>query len=257
MIEENIYWFFSAAAQSIAAFVAFLLTGYALVYTIMQSMLEKDDSLEEIHSSLKKIYHKRLTYLSIITGSAIILSLLMVLINPYDFKGKWLLMFFTSMLDAWAIIAGIAFVISIVNPARYEKAALTVLEESKDELSLTGKMTASHAFFDEFLRLESIIREDLRKIDLYVPSKGTPRMSFSFRQMVDALLNNEIIDRIVHGELMQINKYRNLIFHGHVKKADEHMIKKTKNAINKVQNILIKKKLNNLNKRIKQKYHKN
>ena len=43
MNTDYIYWTFSAAAQSISALVAFLLTGYALVHTIMESARERDD----------------------------------------------------------------------------------------------------------------------------------------------------------------------------------------------------------------------
>ena len=60
MTNDNIYWLFSAAAQSISAFVAFLLTGYALVHTLMEAAREKDDTLEEIHAALSKKYHRRL-----------------------------------------------------------------------------------------------------------------------------------------------------------------------------------------------------
>lgn len=69
MTNDHIYWTFSAAAQSIAAFVAFLLTGYALVYTLMDAAREKDDTLEEIHTLLRKKYHAYLTLLTCVTGA--------------------------------------------------------------------------------------------------------------------------------------------------------------------------------------------
>ncbi len=47
-MNDYIYWTFSAASQSIAALVALLLAGYALVHTLMEAAREKDDSLEEI-----------------------------------------------------------------------------------------------------------------------------------------------------------------------------------------------------------------
>jgi uncharacterized protein YutE (UPF0331/DUF86 family) len=45
--------------------------------------------------------------------------------------------------------------------------------------------------------------------------------------MAIALLDNGIIDDSFHAELLQIAKYRNLLFHGHVKKADGGMVQRT------------------------------
>src|SRR5260221_10462109 len=64
MSVDYIYWTFSSAAQSISAFVAFLLTGYALVHSLMESARERDDTLEEVHAELRKSYHERLTFLA-------------------------------------------------------------------------------------------------------------------------------------------------------------------------------------------------
>lgn len=165
MNNDNLYWLFSAAAQSISAFVAFLLTGYALVHTLMEGAREKDDSLEEIHVALKKKYHSRLTLLAGVTGLAIVFSLLMVFLNRWSFQGKNFLIGVTTVVDLLAIIGGLAFVVSIVNPARYEKTATRVLEEEKQELQLSGQRTSSWEFFEEFRRLERLIRDYLRQRD--------------------------------------------------------------------------------------------
>jgi hypothetical protein len=230
MNNDNIYWLFSAAAQSISAFVAFLLTGYALVHSLMEAAREKDDTLEEIHLALRKKYHTRLTLLAFITGFAIVFSLVTVFVNRWEFSYKPLLMILTSIIDFIAVAGGLGFVVSIVNPSRYVRTAVKELEEKKIELSLTDKLTSSAAFFEEFRHLERIIRDYLRQKELYVPSKGAPRMSFSFRQMIEALLQNEEIDAEFFEELMKINKYRNLVFHGHVNKADEAMVKRVHEA---------------------------
>lgn len=85
MSNDYIYWAFSAAAQSISAFVAFLLTGFALVHSIMESARASDDSLEEIHAALKVSHHRSLTTLAWLTGLAIILSL--VVVYPFYHQG--------------------------------------------------------------------------------------------------------------------------------------------------------------------------
>ncbi|MBU0477047.1 hypothetical protein KKC91_00545 [bacterium] len=224
MNNDHIYWLFSAAAQSISAFIAFLLTGYALVHTFMENAREKDDTLEEINAVIGQEYHTRLTLLVWITGLAIIFSLTTVFLNRWEFSSKISLMIITTVLDLIAIIGGMAFVVSIVNPSAYEKTATKILKEKKKELNLTDNIITSSKFFEKFLHLERLIREYLRDRKLYVPSRGVQRMSFSFRQMIEALLQNKKIDASFYEELLQINKYRNLVFHGHVKNADQTMV---------------------------------
>lgn len=237
MNNDNIYWLFSAASQSIAAFVAFLLTGYALVHSLMEAAREKDDTLEDIHLAWRKKYHFRLTLLAWVTGVAILMSLVMVFINRWEFSFKPPLMILTSIIDFIAVVGGLGFVVSMVNPTRYVRTAVKELEEKKSELSLTDQLTSSGVFFEAFLHLERIIRDYLRTHDLYVPSKGAPRMSFSFRQMIEALLQNEKIDSEFFGELMKINKYRNLVFHGHVDKADQAMVERVRAAVSRMERL--------------------
>jgi len=238
MNNDNVYWLFSAAAQSISAFVAFLLTGYALVHSLMETARQKDDSLDEVHATLRKTFHTRLTVLAWFTGSAVVLSLAMAYLNRWTFQGKVLLGIFTSAIDLIAIVGGLAFVVSIVDPSRYEKAATKALEAEKRDLHLTGPRTSSAEFFDQFRHLERLVRDYLRNKDLYVPSKGAPRMSYTFRQMIEALYQNEIIDRAFSEELMEINKYRNLVFHGHVEDADESMVERARAAAGRIGNLL-------------------
>lgn len=123
MNNDHIYWAFSAAAQSIAAFVAFLLTGFALVHTLMEAAREKDDTLEEVHAALRQKYHARLALLAWVTGLAVILSLVTVFVNRWEFPHKGWLLSVTAAVDLVAIAGGLAFVVSIVNPPKYERAA--------------------------------------------------------------------------------------------------------------------------------------
>jgi uncharacterized protein YutE (UPF0331/DUF86 family) len=45
--------------------------------------------------------------------------------------------------------------------------------------------------------------------------------------MIDALYQSEIISQDFYNELQQINKYRNIIFHGHENRVDESMLQRT------------------------------
>lgn len=238
MNNDHIYWVFSSAAQSIAAFVAFLLTGFALVHTLMEAAREKDDTLEEIHAALRRKYHGRLTLLAWFTGLAVILSLITVFANRWEFPLKVWLLSVSAVVDLVAIVGGLAFVVSIVNPAKYERAAAKELRDKKGELRLSGKGTSATRFFEEFRHLERLVRDYLRDRELYVPSRGAPRMSFSFRQMIEALLQNERVESAFCEELIEINKYRNLVFHGHVEEADDAMVERVRAAAARIKELL-------------------
>jgi hypothetical protein len=238
MNDEGIYWTFTAAAQSIAAFVALLLAGYAVIQSLMDSARERDDSLDEVHDTLRAKYHQYIIGLAWITGSAIVLSLLTVYSNRWDFALKFWLVGFTSFIDFAAVVAGLYVVVSMVNPRKYERAAEKTLKEQASGFHLSGKSVSRADFFDAFLHLEQLVRDYLRRTDLYVASRGVPRMSFSFRQMIEALLQNERIDRDFFDELLDVNKYRNLVFHGHVETADAAMIARTIQSTNRIQQML-------------------
>jgi hypothetical protein len=81
---QNIYWLFTASAQTIAAFIAFVLAGYALVHTMMESAAQADETLIEIHESRKRQYHRYLSALVIITAFAILFSLIVVFLNAFQ-----------------------------------------------------------------------------------------------------------------------------------------------------------------------------
>jgi hypothetical protein len=178
MNDETIYWVFSAAAQSIAAFIALLFTGYTLVNSIMESASDRDDTLEEVHSNLRKTYYTRLKLLAWITGSAILLSLGTVYSNAWNLPWKPLLIIVTVVVDISTIVGGLWFVVSIVDPSKYEKAAETVLKENKSELNLKNAAKSSNEFFNKFRKLEGLVRDYLKTHDLYVPSKSAPRMTY-------------------------------------------------------------------------------
>lgn len=62
-------------------------------------------------------------------------------------------------------------------------------------------------------------------------------MSYSFRQMIEALLQNEVIDRVFFNELLKISKYRNLVFHGHVDQAEKEMVERVRTASNRIEQL--------------------
>jgi hypothetical protein len=222
--QQNFYWLFSSSAQVVAVFVAFLLTGYAIVLNVMDGIQAKDDTLEEIHHKFKTNYYRWIILISIITGLAIGFNLWMVYLNGIDWCNKNWLYLISVILDGLVVILGIAFVITIINPGRYKKIAREILKDDKKEFPPSSAQDTTAAFMNEFIKLERTIRDVLARRELYRAYGNTPQMAFSVRQMVLALYQNELIDQNTLNELNRINKYRNLVVHGHQTQVDRNMI---------------------------------
>lgn len=229
---DNYYWVFSAAAQSIAALIAFLMAGVALAFSMMDRLADQDDTLYEVIDALKRKQHREMAALAVVTGVAIIASLVAVYINPWKSMARDSVMIFAAVIDLAAITTAIYFVISIVMPSRYSRAAQREYAEATEVITAIPGHEPSSIFFKEFIDLEQDIRAFLQAHDLYLPSRGAPKMSFSFRQMVDALYQNDIIPKEIREKLLTVNKFRNLLFHGHIDQVDEGVIQ-TLREVNK------------------------
>lgn len=231
MINDNYYWLFSAAAQSIAALVAFLMAGVALAFSMMDRLADQDDSLYEVVQSIKKSQHQSLAALMVGTGVALISSLVALYANPWKTNLRDSIMVFAAVIDITVIIGAIYFVTIIVMPSRYSRAAQKEYKEAKEKIETLPGQEPSSIFFKEFIKLEQDIREFLLTYDLYVPNRLAQKISFSFRQMVDLLHQNEIISKQLRELLLSVNKFRNLLFHGHMDKVDEGVLKELRSTI--------------------------
>jgi hypothetical protein len=227
---DNFYWLFSAAAQSISAFVAFLLTGYALVYAIMDGLQQSDSSLAEVHHELKRRYHWQLALLCFFTAAAVVLSLLCVYLNPYDFDYKKTLFAAAAAIDIGVIVGGVLFVIAIINPDKYQQAAKRLLREEQRRIAPRGKAVSVGEFMTVFISLEKAIRDFTTRRQLPAVTDRPRGGGMSFPDMVNTLYRNELIDRSFVAELMEIAKYRNLVVHGRVDDVDESMVARVRHA---------------------------
>ncbi|HEV8690008.1 MAG TPA: hypothetical protein VGQ91_06925 [Ideonella sp.] len=226
MSTDYVYWTFTAAAQCVSTFVALLLTGYALVLSQIEAARERDESLAEIHTALRASYHARLTVLAWLTALAVLLSLLVVWDNRSDHLAPAWMMGAAAASDIVAMVAGLAFVVTIIDPARYQKAAERELEQQPEE-NRSGTVTSAEFFFKAFRQLERALREQIKRHGLGAEPGTEEKGPSSVRQMATALLDYGSIDEKFHAELLQVAKYRNLLFHGHVKEADTGMVERT------------------------------
>jgi hypothetical protein len=220
MEKDTFYWLFSSSAQSIAAFIAFVLTGYALVLNLMQTVQQNDPSIEDIHESLKGKYYNRLLIVGILSGLSVILNLLGIGLNDITFKGKFLFCIITMCCTVSSILFGIIFIILIIDPKKYRKTANRIIEELTDK----SEQVDANLFFTEFVKLEKKIRDYLQKKDLYMSNSRDIKMKYSVSQMINSLYKNNQIGFYAYDKLLKINKYRNAIFHGHIDKVSQYMI---------------------------------
>jgi hypothetical protein len=228
MNTDYVYWTFTAAAQCVSTFVALLLTGYALVLSQIEAARDRDESLAEIHTALRASYHARLTVLAWLTALAVLLSLLVVWDNRSDHLAPAWMMGAAAASDIVAMVAGLAFVVTIIDPARYQKAAERELEQQQQqEENRSGTVTSAEVFFKAFRQLERALREQIKRQGLGAEPGAESKGPSSVRQMATALLDNSTITEDFHAELLQVAKYRNLVFHGHVKEADTGMVERT------------------------------
>jgi hypothetical protein len=232
---DKYYWLFSSSAQSIAAFVAFLLTGYALVLNQLENIQKYDPTYTEINESLKAKDFRRLKLVSSITGLAIAFNLICIILNGYTDWFIPIIMVLTALLTILSIVVGLSFVISIINPDRFKIAAKKLLKDYSNE----DETIDQSVFIKEFINLETKIRALLKSKNLYVPNGRNIRMDFSVRQMVSTLYENNVLSGYEYDKLLKLNKYRNLVFHGHETKVYKSTIDDVKELNN-----LLEKKLN-------------
>ncbi len=220
MESEPIYWLFSSSAQAIATFVAFLLAAYAIILQLKEAAYTCDETLQQIHDALLTIYHRYIVILLILTGTAIISSLLMIYLNggKYSWIGWPALAVF--LLNAAVIALAIWFVVLVTDPSRYQKEAVALLKEQTKTVKSSGVQTARNNFFEAFVAMEKDIRDFITKRKLPQISLGRPRTDFSFRQMIDVLRLNGIVNDNLHERLLGINRTRNLVFHGLMQEID-------------------------------------
>lgn len=236
MNKDNVYWLFSSSAQTISALFAFLLAGFALVQAMMESSQQRDDSLIEIYSQIKRNHYRRFILLAVITGLAIVLSLVVVYLNRFEVRNWIVLTTSATFVDLAAIIGAITFVIYIINPDRYERTARKLMREYGQD----DQTADPREFFEIFVKLEIIIRKILIQRDLYETSNSSSKILYSFRQMIFVLFQNQIITTALYTDLQKISKYRNVIFHGHETTVNVSMLKQTKEVLDRMEEILSK-----------------
>jgi hypothetical protein len=228
MNKEYVFWTFSAAAQSLSAFIALVLAGYALVHNIMESVKEKDDSLEEVHALLLRSFHKNMTLLVWVSGLAIIMDLMIVYVNGLISTIPWWFQGIVGLINCASIIGGAAFVVKIVDPIKYKKIARETLSHYETIKESNTDTVTAQDFMSTFIKLEKLIRDYFNRRPDYAQdntiNKRYKRAYSSLREMIDELVQMEVINSELRKELFNIISYRNLVFHGQVDSVEKSQL---------------------------------
>ena len=213
---ESLHWMFSAAAQSIAALVAFLIAGYTFVHGLLRE--EEDETLIEINNEIKRKYY---IFLKILIWSASIsiigdLTSIILIKNGYTFILLFYIYAFSFLLNILTILLAAMFVLYIMDPKREEKVAKELYKKIK--FFRSKEKVDYETFLLNVVNFERLLRKILRKKKLLISEKP-----IQIRQMLDIMLKNQLIDFELMQRLDLIKRYRNLAVHGGIEKIDKAM----------------------------------
>jgi len=210
---DHIYWTFGSAAQALAAMVAFLLAGYALVSSMMESIAAADETLREVSDELKRRYHRWLWVLMALTSAAVLVDLLVVYVNGMG-GVPCALQLAGALLTVSSVIGAVLFVVTAADPGKYQRTARQMVGPSTP-LAPSSAGASAADFFSEFVQIERLIRKlwqtrtDGRRISR---RPGEPTL----REMFEVLRLSEVLPGGLLSQLEALNQVRNLVFHGRV-----------------------------------------
>lgn len=238
MNSDNIYWYFSTSAQSIAAFIGFLTAGFYFVQDKLDGLKSSDETLEPIIKEIKRNNFIKLKVLCLLTGASIITSIALVFLNKYEFKGFNFAVIIASAINLVTIVWAIIFIISIVNPDRIENTAIKLIQENKD--LNTPEETESMKigeFLEKFIKLESLVRNSFFRLGISLQSEGNGKTILRLHDIFTMLFQMEYINLETLSKLNEINKIRNLAAHGQIDRIDRKYESMLDDLINKIDNL--------------------
>lgn len=229
--QQNVFYLFSTAAQTIAAFVALILAGYVFIYQAMDNIENKDESKIEVHHQFKIKYYRKIISIVLFTGMTIFLCFIVLWIN--GLKNSFIkpyLIVFTFIMILITIFQAIIFVIQVIDPNKLKKAAEQILEE---EYKKPTEPVDENKFASEFIKLEKNTKDIFSKYQAILIPNGLKishreDIYIPLREIVKTFHVNELLSHEEYERFIEVIKYRNLVFHGHLEKVDKEMVEETK-----------------------------
>jgi len=230
MNSANIYWTFSTAAQAIATFIGFLLAGFFFVYEKIAIQSEQDETLIDINIELHKNFHSILKTLLYLTASTIILCLFITFSNGYDWPLKWVLIIMCSLLIIVTISWAIYFVITVIDPEKFKKAANRISSKQKILFNVKKESAKSVSeFLMKFIELEKRLRKlaELNNMPIY---RSVPLVKY-----IDYLLSIQKITETQHRDITELTRTRNYALHGQSTYIDNRLVESLEKILTEIE----------------------
>lgn len=109
------------------------------------------------------------------------------------------------------LILAILFVLKILDPDKYEKAAKKIDYENRGSIKNFGN-------FDDFMKnwieLEFVIKDLIKHYEIQTRTRENG--VYTLKDMINGLLEGNFITYDIYRKIDEINKYRNLVVHGNL-----------------------------------------
>jgi low affinity Fe/Cu permease len=276
--ENQALYIFSSQAQVIAAVYGLTITGYIFLQNQQDRKSEADESLVEVMSIVRKAQHSYVTFLTILSISAIVSALLAIAFREHE-------IFFYRVVTQNSAVA--FFCLALVFTSRFvrdsmqpDKVAnisdklkrnLEFAAESKDETDAERvtvevevqddaaednghKVGAFEQFFKIYNRIERSLEifadeylDERRPSERYgvnatlagiETSMKRRRPTWTKSKIVRAMYERELIDHHWQDQLLEIIHYRNALAHGNDFNVPDDMLHRVTEAASVLENAL-------------------
>ena len=217
MDKDALYWLFSTAPQAIAALVGLIFAGVSFINGKIDDRVDNDETLSDIAKEAKKQVYKGLKILITLTFWGIIIDLLYIYFNPILLAESKLRrgLFFAIPIFIFNIVIifkAIKYVKKIMDPNFFDNIIKEIANTYHE-----GVVDIAE-FIKHFIEFEKVLRELIKRD--YQQEEGPNKWSIPL--MTRILVNNKIITYEERGQIININRLRNIVIHGgDVEKVDK------------------------------------
>lgn len=212
--ENQILYLFSSASQVIAAIYGLIITGYIFLRNELDRKVEKDESLEEIVTTLKSDYFDSIILISLVTILSISLCFLVIAdtIGTNRILLDILINVSVSLILTQLILI-VSFVIKILNPNSLELASNKLKKQTTQ--SETGEKGSIEDFLSNYNWIEYILTKYGTSIsDPEIQDYDSAKQQrISNKKLVNILYNDGRIDNSLRNNLFNLITFRNSFIH--------------------------------------------
>lgn len=242
-------WLFSTAPQTIAAFVGLIFAGVSFIIGKIDEKIKEDPTLKEIYEAIRNQMYSGLKLLLFTTSSSIVLDLICLSINPLLNNEKILskdLFYFDIffipalfLLNVFVLFQASSYIKKIMDPKFFEKTVKQLLKQYQEKGS-SHKTVSIGTFMENYIRLEKILKNMYRnhtnKCDEDNGNMNINQRLMTARDYARKLYGLKLLKKNDFNEVMDLNRFRNLVAHGEIDQIEKEMNDRVKIIIEKLEN---------------------